>query len=135
MSYTYLQRPGEESSAECFSDIEPFVRSKVKRVLLQHNATGCCRGSPIWMTMRTFDRKPWAGIVDVVCGGFPMPGHQRYGKAQESTERSGLWGPSKHIHCARFDPVTSSWKTRQLSFYRGLGRCAWRPFQMGFDAR
>jgi hypothetical protein len=43
MSYTFLQEQGEESSAGCFSDIEPFVRSRLN--LTAETLIGCARDS------------------------------------------------------------------------------------------
>lgn len=49
MSYTYLQEQGEESSAECFSDIPQYVLSRLnltaERSCSNDNGTGSCPSS------------------------------------------------------------------------------------------
>ena len=53
MSYTFLQEQGEESSVECFSDIEQFVRLKLNltagKSSCNDNETESCRGSQYGM--------------------------------------------------------------------------------------
>lgn len=53
MSYIYLQERGEESSAECFSDIPQFVLSKLnltaKKSCSKDNETESCLISPFGM--------------------------------------------------------------------------------------
>jgi len=45
MSYTFLLERGEESSAECFSDIEPFVRLKLNLTAEKCSCNGSGMGS------------------------------------------------------------------------------------------
>lgn len=40
-------------------------------VLLHRQNTGELEAFPVWDDVRTFDGRPWRGIVDVVSGGFP----------------------------------------------------------------
>lgn len=58
----------------CAVEIEPYCR----KVLLQRQRDGILPKFPIWDDVRTFDGKPWRGLVDVVCGGFPC---QRFSTA------------------------------------------------------
>jgi len=51
----------------CAVEIEPYPRA----VLLQRQRDGILPRFPIWDDVCTFDGKPWRGLVDVVCGGFP----------------------------------------------------------------
>lgn len=58
----------------CAVEIEPYCR----KVLLSRQRDGILPKFPIWDDVRTFDGKPWRGLVDVVCGGFPC---QRFSSA------------------------------------------------------
>jgi len=78
----------------CAVEIEPYCR----QVLLQRQRDGVLPWFPIWDDVRTFDGKPWRGIVDIVCGGFPcqdisVAGHQ----TGLDGERSGLWKEMRRI--------------------------------------
>lgn len=53
---------------------------------------------PIWDDVRTFDGRPWRGIVDVISGGFPCQDISAAGKGAGITgERSGLWSHMARI--------------------------------------
>ena len=55
---------------------------------------------PIWDDVQTFDGKPWAGIVDVVSGGFPCQDISAAGKgAGIEGNRSGMWKQMSRIIC------------------------------------
>jgi len=72
----------------CAVEIEDYCR----RVLMQRQNDGILQPFPIWDDVRTFDGRPWRGIVDVVSGGFPCQGLSAAGKGQGlSDPRSGLW--------------------------------------------
>lgn len=51
----------------CAVEIEPYPAS----VLVQRQNDDLLPPFPIWDDVRTFDGKPWSGIVDVISGGFP----------------------------------------------------------------
>ncbi len=55
----------------CAVEIEPYCR----KVLLQRQRDGILPKFPIWDDVRTFDGRPWRGVADVVCGGFPCRGY------------------------------------------------------------
>ncbi len=47
---------------------------------------------PIWDDVKTFDGRPWRGLVDVVSGGFPCQDISSAGRgAGIDGERSGMW--------------------------------------------
>lgn len=78
----------------CAVEIEPYCRE----VLLQRQRDGILPWFPIWDDVRTFDGKPWRGIVDVICGGFPCQDISVAGKgAGLEGERSGLWSEMRRI--------------------------------------
>jgi DNA (cytosine-5)-methyltransferase 1 len=51
----------------CAVEFDAYAAS----VLLARQNDGCLPPFPIWDDVRTFDGRPWRGIVDVVSGGFP----------------------------------------------------------------
>lgn len=72
----------------CAVEIEPFCRE----ILLQRQRDGMLPKFPIWDDIRTFDGRPWRGLVDIVAGGFPCQDISGCGKgAGIDGERSGLW--------------------------------------------
>ena len=72
----------------CAVEWEPYAAS----VLAQRQNDGFLPPFPIWDDVRTFDGKPWRGVVDVVSGGFPCQDISIAGKgAGLDGERSGLW--------------------------------------------
>ena len=69
-------------------EIEKYPRE----VLLQRQRDGVLDHFPIWDDVRTFDGKPWRGLVDVVSGGFPCQDISVAGAGMGlAGSRSGLW--------------------------------------------
>jgi len=69
-------------------EIERYPRE----VLLQRQRDGMLDDFPVWDDVRTFDGKPWRGLVDVVSGGFPCQDISAAGRGTGlAGERSGLW--------------------------------------------
>ena len=63
-----------------------------RNVLVARQNDGSLKPFPIWDDVRTFDGRPWKGIVDVISGGFPCQDISSAGKgAGIDGERSGLW--------------------------------------------
>ena len=127
MSYTYLQGPGAESSAECFSDIEPFVRSKLnltaERSCCNDSGTESCRGSRSGTTCeRSTDVPGGESSMSSVAGSLAKTSALPE-RAQESTANDRACGAKWHESLAKYDPVSRSWKTRQLSFIEDSGEC------------
>lgn len=106
-----------------------------RNVLIARQNDGSLEPFPIWDDVRSFDGKPWSGIVDVVSGGFPcqdisIAGH---GKGING-ERSGLWGEFARIIREvrpRFVLVENS---PALTF-RGLGRVLGDLATLGYNAK
>lgn len=76
----------------CAVEIEPYRR----KVLLQRQRDGILPKFPIWDDVRTFDGRPWRGLVDVVCGGFPC---QSYSNASSgrSVATKDLWHEYRRV--------------------------------------
>lgn len=72
----------------CAVEIEPYAAS----VLVARQNEGILAPFPIWDDIRTFDGKPWRGIVDVISGGFPCKGISTAGPGNGLLHReTGLW--------------------------------------------
>jgi DNA (cytosine-5)-methyltransferase 1 len=115
----------------CAVEIEPYCR----RVLMQRQNDGVLAPFPIWDDVRTFDGKPWRGLVDVVSGGFPCQDISAAGKgAGIDGERSGLWGEMARI-IGEVRPRFAFVENSPMLTVRGLGRVLGDLAEMGFDAR
>jgi DNA (cytosine-5)-methyltransferase 1 len=114
----------------CAVEIEPYCRN----VLLQRQRDGILPRFPIWDDVRTFDGKPWRGLVDVVCGGFPCQDVSIIGKgAGISGERSGLWSEMARI-IGEIQPPFAFVENSPMLVQRGLATVLSDLTQMGYDA-
>ena len=115
----------------CAVEIEPYCRE----VLLQRQRDGILPWFPIWDDVRTFDGKPWRGIAEVVCGGFPCQDISVGGKgAGIEGERSGLWSEMRRIIC-EVEPRYVFVENSSMLTVRGLGVVLGGLAEMGFHAR
>ncbi len=115
----------------CAVEREPYAAS----VLVQRQNDGILNPFPIWDDVRTFDGKPWRGIVDVVSGGFPCQDVSVAGKgAGLEGERSGLWEEMRRIIGEVVPRYVFVENSPALTF-RGLGRVLRDLAGMGYDAR
>lgn len=75
----------------CAVEIDDYARG----VLLARQNDGIIGPFPIWDDVRSFDARPWVGLIDVVSGGFPCPDvsviRAMWGRAGIDGEQSGLW--------------------------------------------
>jgi DNA (cytosine-5)-methyltransferase 1 len=115
----------------CAVEIEPYCRE----VLLQRQRDGILPWFPIWDDVCTFDGKPWRGIAEVVCGGFPCQDISCAGKgAGLDGERSGLWAEMARI-ISEVRPKYVLVENSPMLTSRGLGRVLGDLAEMGFNAR
>jgi len=115
----------------CAVEWEPYPAS----VLCARQNDGLLPPFPIWDDIQTFDGNPWAGIVDVVSGGFPCQDISSAGKgAGIDGERSGMWREmARIIHEVR--PRYVFVENSPMLTSRGLGTVLGDLASMGFDAR
>jgi len=115
----------------CAVEWEPYPAS----VLCARQNDGLLPPFPIWDDVQTFDGKPWAGIVDVVSGGFPCTDISAAGKgAGIDGEDSGMWREmARIIHEVR--PQFVFVENSPMLTSRGLGRVLGDLASMGFDAK
>ena len=127
MSYTFLLESGEESSAECFSDIPAYALSKssrsVEKFSCNGNATESCPASQSGTTcgLSTANRGAEKSIAFAEVS--PAKISRQQAKARASTEREAAYGASSPVLLARYDRDTRSWKTPQCSLFGDSVEC------------
>ena len=116
----------------CAVEIEPYPRN----VLLQRQHDGIIPKFPIWDDVTTFDGRPWRGIVDVVCGGFPCQDISAAGKGKgiRGGERSGLWSEFARI-IGEVQPGYVFVENSPMLTLRGLDIVLGDLATLGYDAR
>lgn len=115
----------------CAVEYNAYARS----VLLARQNDGTLPPFPVWDDVRTFDGKPWRGLVDVVSGGFPCQDISVAGKgAGLDGERSGLWGEQKRIVC-EVEPSFVFVENSPALTIRGLGIVLGDLASLGFNAK
>lgn len=115
----------------CAVEYNAYARS----VLLARQNDGTLAPFPVWDDVRTFDGKPWRGLVDVVSGGFPCQDISVAGSgAGIDGDRSGLWSEQKRI-IREVEPVYAVMENSPALTIRGLGRVLSDLAEMGFSAR
>ncbi len=113
----------------CAVEIEPYCR----KVLLQRQRDGILPKFPIWDDVRTFDGKPWRGLVDVVCSGFPCQRHSDIGKIHGS---KGFNGWPDTIRIVREIMPGIVWLENVTAILSGFwGGIAADLSELGYDCR
>lgn len=115
----------------CAVEVEPACQA----ALAARHADGTLPWFPVWSDVRTFDGRPWAGIVDCIAGGFPCTDISVAGKgAGIDGEASGLWREFARIIRevgSRYVFVENS----PALATRGLDRVLSDLARMGYNAR
>lgn len=105
-----------------------------RSVLLARQNDGTLTPFPIWDDVRTFDGKPWRGLIDVVSGGFPCQDISPIGnRAGIDGEQSGLWASMARI----IGEIMPSFVLVENSSHlvgNGLARVLSDLAKLGFDA-
>lgn len=71
----------------CYVERDPYC----VRVLRARIADGLIDDAPIWDDVRTFDGRPWRGLVDVVSAGFPCQPFSAAGKRHAGDDERNGW--------------------------------------------
>lgn len=105
------------------------------QVLAQRQNDGAIPAFPIWSDVRSFDGRPWRGLVDVVSGGFPCTNIAVCGDGTGlDGEASGLWVEQCRI-IDEVRPGRAFVENSPMLTSRGLGRILGDVAELGFDAR
>ena len=116
--------------AVCFVEREAYAAA----VLAARMEDGSLAPAPIWSDVRTFDGRPWRGVVDLVAGGFPCQDISNAGlRAGIDGERSGLWSQFERI-VREVGPEFVFVENVAALVVRGLDRVLGDLAALGFDA-
>jgi hypothetical protein len=127
MSYIYLQEQGEESSADCFSDIDQSVLSKLtntaEKSYCKDRGTEYFPDSQSGMTCKHLtanlgEELSMLSVVDSHVKTLVQPEQPQEERA--SKENGQDYGEKWPELLAKWDQNTSSWKTPQCSLLEGL---------------
>ena len=114
----------------CAVEYNAYARS----VLLARQNDGTLPPFPVWDDVRTFNGKPWRGLVDVVSGGFPCQDISvAGGGAGLAGERSGLWSEFARI-IGEVRPRFVFVENSPALTSRGLGTVLGDLAELGFNA-
>jgi DNA (cytosine-5)-methyltransferase 1 len=114
----------------CAVEIEPYCQ----QVLHARQQDGLLPWFPIFEDVKTFDGRPWRGIADVVCGGFPCQDISAAGTGKGiEGSRSGLWGQMVRV-VREVRPRFVFVENSPNLVVRGLGRILEDLAALGFDA-
>ena len=116
----------------CAVEIEPYRR----KVLLQRQVDGILPAFPIWDDIKTFDGKPWGGIAECVCGGFPCQDISLAGGSGEGIEgeKSGLWKEMFRVVCEVHPRYVFVENSPAITF-RGIDRVLGDLAVIGYNAK
>lgn len=125
MSWLFSRALGEEFLEENCSDGEPSVQLNGNHTpqayLSSDKMTGFSRLSRFGMTFKPLTESRGEELLTLYLAGFPAKTSALPEKEQELTENDLECGHTWRGSLAKFDPVSSSWKTAQPSLLEDLG--------------
>ncbi|HEY8354557.1 MAG TPA: DNA cytosine methyltransferase, partial [Methylophilaceae bacterium] len=86
-----LAIPG--ARAICMVEREAFAVAHLVSAMEEGLMAPC----PVWSDARTFDGRPWRGLVDGLIGGIPCQPHSLAGRKRGSLDERDLWSPTRRI--------------------------------------
>ena len=124
MSYTYLQESGEESSAASFSDIPPSVLLNLNLTAdesySKDSGTESCPSSQSGVMSQPLTANLGAEKSMLSAEDSLAKTSQLLGKVMELTEEEAGYGEKWPESLAKYNPNTSSWRTRQCLLFEDL---------------
>ena len=82
-----LQLASVRSRTVCYVEIDDYCQ----RIIQSRIRDGHLDDAPIWDDVKTFDGRPWAGLVDIVTAGFPCQPHSVAGQRKGAADDRNLW--------------------------------------------
>jgi hypothetical protein len=126
MSYTFLVAQGEESSADCFSDIPPSALSKsshiAERFCSNGSATESCPGFQFGTTLQHSTAYRGAELQTLCAADSHVKTFHAQEKATDLKENAADFGARCGESLARYYPHTFSWRTAQCCLFGGLSK-------------
>lgn len=119
-----------QSRVVCYVEGEVYAAA----VLAARMAEGAMDDAPIWSDVRTFDGRPWRGIVDLIIGGFPCQDISNAGNREGiGGKHSGLWCEFTRI-IREVGPSCVFVENVSALLIRGIDCVLGDLASMGFDA-
>ena len=105
-----------------------------REILMQRQNEGHLHPFPIWDDVQTFDGRPWAGLVDVVSGGFPCQDISSAGKgAGIEGDKSSMWKHMARV-IGEIRPKYALVENSPMLTVRGLGVVLGDLAALGYNA-
>lgn len=127
MSYTYLLDAGEESSAECFSDIPPSVLSRLRSIAgircSSVSAMEYLTDSQSGTTCEHSTENHGEELLTSCAAASPAKTLASPEKVKEFQDCAAGFGNKWLESFAKWNPESRSWKIRQLSLFEDLESC------------
>jgi len=77
----------------CWVEWEAFAIN----YLVETMEAGCLAQAPVWSDLRTFDGRPWRGVVDCLTAGYPCQPFSLAGKRRGQDDPRHLWPHVRRI--------------------------------------
>jgi DNA (cytosine-5)-methyltransferase 1 len=115
----------------CYCEIAKFQQRSLKTRIKE----GLLDDAPIWDDVRTFDGRPWRGLVDILTGGFPCQGYSSAGNRTGADHPLNLWPDTIRVIREIWPPWILLENVADLLSYDYVGRIFADLAEAGYDYR